>query len=73
MIALGVCKGWKLHHLDINNAFLHGFLEEEIYSKRSQGRRDWTSVQIEKKPTWIETGFKAMEHRTHQVPYSTWI
>lgn len=34
LIALATIKGWPLHDVDINNAFLHGFLEEEeVYMK----------------------------------------
>ncbi|GKE45062.1 retrovirus-related pol polyprotein from transposon TNT 1-94 [Tanacetum coccineum] len=33
LIAIATAKGWPLHQLDINNAFLYGFMEEEIYTK----------------------------------------
>lgn len=37
MLALAAAKGWKLHHLDIDTAFLHGKLQEPIYMEAPEG------------------------------------
>ena len=36
-IALASAKGWLMHQLDINNAFLHGFIDEEVYMQPPEG------------------------------------
>jgi hypothetical protein len=31
IIAITAPKGWSLHQMDVNNVFLHGDLQEEVY------------------------------------------
>ena len=37
LIALATAKEWDLHQLDVNNAFLHGYIDEEIYMVPPEG------------------------------------
>ncbi|RVW79188.1 Retrovirus-related Pol polyprotein from transposon RE1 [Vitis vinifera] len=39
LLALAATRGWSLHQMDVNNAFFHGDLHEEIYMSPPLGLR----------------------------------
>jgi histone deacetylase 1/2 len=43
VLSVAVSHGWHLRQLDVQNSFLHGFLEEEVYMWQSPGYEDKNS------------------------------
>ena len=37
VLSLAVNKGWQLHQLDVNNAFLQGHLSKDVYMAQPPG------------------------------------
>jgi hypothetical protein len=37
VLSLAVSRSWCLRQLEVQNAFLHGILEEDVYMKQPQG------------------------------------
>ena len=40
VLSIDVSRGWTIRRLDVQNAFLHGILEEEVYMRQPLGYED---------------------------------
>jgi hypothetical protein len=42
ILSIAVSRGWSIRQLDVQNAFLHGYLKEDVYMKQPPGYEDKT-------------------------------
>jgi Reverse transcriptase (RNA-dependent DNA polymerase) len=69
MLAHTAIHNWKLRQFDIKGAYLHGYLEEDIYMAQPPGYGD-NSQRVQKKKkinsslVWIKTSGKCLEYKT---------
>lgn len=61
MLSIAVSKGWSLRQLNVQNAFLHGILQEEVYMYQPLGYENKT------KPNLVCKLDKAL-YRLKQMP-----
>lgn len=62
ILAVVAGRGWLVHQMDVNNAFLHGDSDEEIYMVLAHGisYEENKVCKLKKVFIWLEVGFQTM-------------
>jgi hypothetical protein len=62
LLSLAVSQGWSLRQLDVQNAFLHDIVEEDVYMKQPLGFVDYSKPHHHCKPDKALYGLKQAPH-----------
>jgi hypothetical protein len=44
ILSIAIARGWSLRQLDVQNAFLYGYLKEEVYMKQPSGYETYQTL-----------------------------
>jgi hypothetical protein len=76
ILSLAVTQGWHMRQLDVDNVFLHGFIDEDVYMLQPPGYVDSLStscLQIGEIVVWLEASAKSLVRSSQQQVTVTWL
>ena len=76
ILSIAVTSGWPLHQLDVKNAFLHGYLSEEVCMEQPPGYTDSQFPQhvcsLKRALYGLKQALRAWFQRFRSFFYETW-